>query len=191
MSYSREQLEYWVKTIDITNKKVLDIGGSQLPIVGRAKGNPKEYKILDLEQPHKTITMPDITMDLNSMYCPSVNAKYKNKFDTIFCLEVMEYIYNPVQALENIKYFLKEGGTLYMSFHFLYPIHNPKQQDYLRYTEFGVKKLLEEVNFEILDFKYKKLRVSGSVIWNSAEGNRPSKDYKHHNTSGYLIKAKI
>ena len=191
MSYSREQLEKWVKKIDITDKKVLDIGGGQLPVLGRAKGEPKEYKILDLKKPHQKNATIDIEIDLNSLYCGVYMIDYKNSFDTVFCLEVMEYIYNPVQAIENIRYFLKENGTLYISFHFLYPIHNPKEQDYLRYTEWGVKKLLTELDFEIIDFKYKGLKCFNSYnMMNNFEGNKGSKDYEHHNASGYLIKCK-
>jgi SAM-dependent methyltransferase len=77
-SYTRQQLESWLKTIDVSDK-VIDIGGSQNPIKGRTKSwNVEEYKILDLETPHECKQKPDIIYDLNDnsttektvMVCP-------------------------------------------------------------------------------------------------------------------------
>ena len=71
------------------------------------------------------------------------------KYDQAFCIEVSEYWYNPLQALRNINMLLKDKGQLFISFHFLYPIHNPENADYLRYTREGARRLLKESGFEI------------------------------------------
>lgn len=65
MSYTRKQLEDWVKTISVEGR-VLDIGGSQLPIKKRLGkvGEGTEFTILDLEHPHQG-EKPDIVCDLN------------------------------------------------------------------------------------------------------------------------------
>jgi SAM-dependent methyltransferase len=65
----------------------------------------------------------------------------------VFCLEVFEYIYNPVQALENLVSFLRNGGVAYISFPAIYPVHEPKEIDYLRYTKKGIEKLLANSGF--------------------------------------------
>ena len=67
-SNSRIQLEDWIKEIRLPAlSKVLDIGGSQLPVNKRLgyKGEGSEFTILDLETPHICKEKPDIVWDLN------------------------------------------------------------------------------------------------------------------------------
>jgi hypothetical protein len=194
-SYSRQQLEAWLKTIDVKADKVLDIGGSQLPIKDRTKTwDVKDYKILDLEQPHECKQRPDIICDLNE----ELNFRVGDKsgvgtYDIAFCMEVSEYWYNPFQALKNIQTFLKQQGILYISFHFLYPVHNPINQDYLRYTPQGAIVLLQKAGFEIESFEYRTLIEPGGVMGvYLSEGMKPIKPYNSeiHYHQGILIKAK-
>jgi SAM-dependent methyltransferase len=156
-SYSRHQLEAWLKTISIpAGSKVLDIGGSQNPIKGRLKDwnieEDDDYRILDLAIPHETKAKPDIISDIQIDYYEGFPYE---EFDVAFCIEVSEYWYNPLQALRNISYFLKKGGILYISFHFIYPMHKPIGKDYLRYTLHGAVKLLEEAGFETIEVEQK------------------------------------
>ena len=149
-SRTRQQLEKWVGKIKVpAMSKCLDVGGSQNPIQSRLgeKGENAEYKILDLEQPHECKQKPDIIFDLNDAPFYDIDDKYKNSFDIAFCLEVSEYWYDPYTALDCIRIFLKQGGILYISFHFIYCMHNPIKEDCLRYTRFGCIKLLEKAGF--------------------------------------------
>lgn len=189
MSYTREQLERWLKTISVSaGTRILDIGGSQKPVAGRiANDIPAEgYKILDLEQPHEG-RKPDIVWDIN--YKLPTDKPFE-KFDVVFCLEVMEYVWNPVQALENINRLLKQDGALFISSPLVYPVHNPKEQDYLRYTEFGMRKLLKETGFEIADIESRGMKNADllNAVW-QMEGMKPSKDYDSHDAVGHLISA--
>lgn len=217
-SNTRKQLEAWLKTISVkASSKVLDIGGSQNTVQSRLghKGENAEYKILDLENPHEDSQQPDIACDLNlvergiyghnglplsepgcsndepaGIYEIPIMKEYghREEFDTAFCLEVMEYIYNPLQALKNINFFLKEDGILYISFPFIYGVHNPKGLDYLRYTPDGAEKLLKEAGFKILEHIP---RTASSVLqtFYDIEGMRNRKDCNQL-VSGSLIKCK-
>jgi len=160
-STTRTQLENWLKTLDIKADKVLDVGGSCKPILERTKSwDVKEYRILDLKL-EDVKREPDIIEDLNEpILCKShsvgdifalkeENKKYIEHFNIAFCLETMQYMWNPVMALQNMNRFLKKGGALYISLPFLYPHQNPEGYDYLRYTKWGVEKLLKEVGFDI------------------------------------------
>ena len=192
MSRSRTQLEKWLSELDIKATKCLDIGGSQLPVKNRVNAEFKDYKILDLEVPHENSNAPDIAIDLNESYALEEFAKYKNYFSAVFCLEVMEYIYNPVRALKTISYFMKKGAKLYISFHFYYPIHNPHGKDYLRYTEYGAKKLLENAGFEIskVDMKHPSVESAAKMAeYDQLEGNKRDGAYGRHYVNGYLITA--
>tara|TARA_Y100000310_G_scaffold270565_1_gene284503 strand:+ start:19148 stop:19717 length:570 start_codon:yes stop_codon:yes gene_type:complete len=187
MSYYRDQLEAYLKTLDVKTPNCLDIGGSQLPIKKRVRSwDVKEYKILDLQIPHKG-EKPDIIYDLNSM---SVSSEKPNQWHTVFCLEVMEYIYNSLRAIQNIRYFTKMDGILYITFPFVYPHHNPRKEDYLRYTEWGVIKLMRMSSFKIEDIIYRYGRGNNLVNFYTSEGMRASKDYAKHNAIGFIIKAK-
>jgi hypothetical protein len=193
MSRSRTQLEAWIKQLDVKATKCLDVGGSQLNVLGRLGGSQfVDYKILDLEKPHENSTPPDIALDLNRKYAMEEWAKYKGYFSVAFCLEVMEYCYNPLQALKNINYFMKKGAKLHISFHFYYPIHKPHGTDMLRYTEFGAYKLLEEAGFEVgkVDMKYPEVQSAALLEqYDAIEGNKRDGEYNRHYINGYLITA--
>lgn len=208
-SNTRKQLESWLKTISFENKTVLDIGGSQNPIRARLGGSHNsEFVILDLEQPHEVVKSPDIIADLNTMSTmlwkqvpvaskeaniatKKLNNTFDEKFDIAFCLEVTEYLWNPYQALLNINHFLKKGGELYISFHFIYPHHNPVELDCMRYTKWGAEKLLKESGFEIETIVPRVVQDEGLLnAFFSSEGMRPSREFKGHNEIGYLIKAR-
>lgn len=184
-SQSRIQLENWLKTIDVRANRLLDIGGSQNPVKGRTKSwEVEECEVLDLEVPHETKVKPDVICDLNKSFI------FESIYDVAFCLEVAEYWWNPVQAMKNINLLLKKGGIFYFSAHFIYPIHNPLGEDCMRYTEFGVRKLLKETGFEIEDLQYRMAEELVPMVLYQAEQMRPSKEYSNHNATGYLVKAK-
>lgn len=196
-SLGRQQLESWTKTLDIKCDSVIDFGGSQLPINNRVKEwDVKEYVIQDLEVPHICKQEPEICFDLNDEIM--VNDDFINehckKYDVAFALEISEYLWNPIQALKNMNFFLKEGGLLYMSFHFNYPVHNIVEFDYLRYTRAGVKKILEETGFEIVDIVPRTCQMNTGypdlMNFYSKQGMKFAKNYAGHQETGFLIKAK-
>jgi len=190
-SATRQQLESWLKTIEIKGGLILDVGGSQNPLSkSRLKiFEPDEYKILDLEIPHEEKEKVDIVCDLNKDITTDIDVlNYLNYFDVAFCLEVSEYLWDTVQALNNINLFLKQGGELYLSTHFIYPCHNPIEQDYLRLTPNGIRKLLEETGFEIIEMLPRLVNNEELLRahWGE-EKMRPAKEYDKHDWAGSLI----
>lgn len=189
-SISRQQLEAWLKEISVKGK-VLDIGGSQNPIKGRTKTwEAEEYVILDLINPHEVKLMPSIYGDIQE----PINYEYENEddinkeFDIAFCIEVAEYWYDPMQALRNINYFLKQGGELYISFHFIYEIHKPVMMDFLRYTPDGAVELLQKAGFKIRSMRFKEFAhpENAQKLFNE-EGMRGLKNL--YTIQGCLIRA--
>lgn len=193
-SKTRIQLEAWLKTISVDGGRVLDVGGSQLPVNKRlASFKADEYKILDLENPHQG-EKPDIVFDLNEPAdfpkCKDGTFREGGSFDKVFCLEVSEYWWNSIAALTNINYLMKVGAELYISFHFVYPVHNPTKFDYMRYTPMGVRRILGKTGFEIIDNIARTADSNKYMEFCREEGMRPSKDYASHKVMGNLIKAK-
>ena len=192
-SYYREQLESWLRLIDVKADRVLDVGGGANPVRGRARSwDVKEYKILDNELENSKQKV-DHLFDMNEVLdCwKEGGIHYCNSFDIAFCLEVMEYIWEPAQALLNMSALLKKDGILYISFPFIYPHHNPEKHDYLRYTGWGVEKLLEKTGFQIEEVT-SRIETPPFVLQNfyKKEKMHPAKNYDDHNEIGYLVKAK-
>lgn len=137
----RNSLDEWLKQLNVKANRVMDIGGSQLPIKGRTMyWHVKEYKIADLPDPHVNSPKPDIAFDLNEEIFDIHEFK---PYDLIFCLEVFDYIWNPAKAMKNIADLLIEGGTAWVSFPSFYPLHQPVEDDALRYMPAGIVKLAE------------------------------------------------
>lgn len=157
-SLYREQLERWVRKINVKCDSCLDIGGGQKKIKDRVNSwQVKTYKILDNDKQYKS----DYFFDLNEEIRLAKEGRVKNekmkidlpvmipiRFDVVFCLEVMEYVWNPVVAHENVFDFLKPGGIAYLSYPTIYPLHNPPGVDYLRYTKNAIEKYLTEIGFK-------------------------------------------
>lgn len=153
MSEERRQLENWVSTIDVKADSVLDVGGITLPIKTRTNSwDVKEYKILDYHTDRNGIET-DYIEDLN------YEIELDKKFDVIFCTEVMQFIWNPVQAIQNMYDLLNDGGILYINFHFMIPMM--KGNDSLRYTHYGLRKILDNSGFKVKD---KKVVFTGYLI---------------------------
>lgn len=185
-SRTREQMEKWIKGIEVSGK-VLDVGGSQLPIRDRVHKLPAtEFTILDIANPHETKQFPDIIHDLNE----DLTHKKVDSFDYAFCMEVSEYWWDPVTALKNINHYLKFNGTLFISFHFVYPVHNPPPYDFLRYTRAGALKLLNQTGFEVIEIEPRTASFAHLTQLYGYERMRMAKDYKYHEEVGLLVKAR-
>ena len=190
-SNTRQQLEKWLKTITVSGR-VLDVGGSQNPVSGRVNvAEAAVFDILDLEVPHELKEKPNLIWDINKMMHPhdKLLQSLAGEYDIIFCLEVMEYVYDPMTAIINMNSMLKSGGALFVSVPFIYPVHNPKEQDYLRYTEFGIRKLLEMAGFKIENMEARVELASMFRTSYEVEKMRPAKDYDSHNAVGWLVSA--
>lgn len=138
-SYFRQQLERWLGRINVKCDSCLDIGGGQYPVKNRVLSwQVENYKIADNDTQYK----PDYITDLN------YPTEIKDRFDIIFCLEVSEYLFDPLTAMKNIHTLLKPEGILYMSFCTIYPLHSPPKMDYLRYSKNAIEKLLTEAGFK-------------------------------------------
>jgi SAM-dependent methyltransferase len=175
-SNTRNQLEEWLGNLEIAAEAVADVGGKQLPVKDRVRSwQVQRYDLLDLPE-----------YDLNQPW------DLKEIYNIAFCLEVFEYIYNPMQAVLNLYSILKSGGELYISFHFIYPHHSGKKIDYLRYTRWGVDKLLQEAGFKSWDIYpryFKNPQLIEQVYLDENMRGDDSKIKTLYSEQGYLVKA--
>ena len=135
MSPTRKALVNFLSTLDVSGR-VLDIGGTVWSVQKKTKTwKVSEYKTLAEDE-------GDYALDLNVTVSQTVPYGH---FDVIFCMEVMQFIYDTGRVMENINWCLKKGGRAFFSFHLTHP--KMKSHDYLRYTKEGAIKLLTENGF--------------------------------------------
>lgn len=128
--------------------KVLDIGAGLR--IDASRGNVEDptrswikplvaqadYKVMDpVDKYH-----PDIVGDIHSI--PVGDESY----DGVICLAVLEHVTKPWIAVSEMKRILKPGGILLGYVPFLSPYHAMPGYygDYFRYTEDGIRSLLED-----------------------------------------------
>lgn len=178
----RLELDKWISNLEVKAYRVLDVGGSQLPAKGRTKSwDVGEYKIADLANPHVDSPKPDIELDLNYYHGTS-----EETYDYIFCLEVFDYIWNPGFAFLTLYTLLAPGGTLWVTFPSIYPLHQPIEDDALRYMPGGIKKLAEHSGLKIVQMIPRRFETLGWDHTIRAERMRAAK-HQDHNFSGWIV----
>lgn len=113
----------------------------------------------------------------------------EGNFDVVFCIEVSEYWFDPMQAIKNIASLMKSGSYLYITFPFVYGHHKPEGADFLRYTPAGAEKLLKEAGFEILEHKFRKATSPKLADFYAEEKMKILNNFDHE-IIGSMIKAK-
>lgn len=170
MSYYREQLESYLKSLDVNTNVVIDIGGKQKPVKGRTKNwNVKDYTILDIPE-----------HNLDQIF------SYEKQADVVFCLEVFEYLLIPTNAMQNIANLLKPEGKAYVSFPFVYPLHNEVEFDSLRYTKSGIVRLAQHAKLKIEKITERKAKTNSLTKYYAEDGMRAVKGHNHAVT-GFIV----
>lgn len=186
-SYYKQALNDWVSSLDVKADTVLDIGGAQNPIKGRTRSwDVKWYKIMDLAVPHSNAPGPDIVQDMNN---PISLTHLWGSADLIFMLGVMDYVIRPNVALENVAFLLADSGTAWVEFPFVYPIHNPVDDEGCRYSEGCIRRLAKAAKLSIEDLIYKRPKPGNSHLlqFYAEDGMRMAKGVDH-NVTGYIVK---
>lgn len=122
---------------------LLDLGCGFAPLYGLYKKYSSSVTLVDWGNSLHQNQFLDFEMDLNKKLMFE-----NNQFDTVLLTDVLEHIYEPKQLLAEIYRILKPDGKLILGVPFLYWIHE-QPHDYYRYTEFALKKMIEDENFKI------------------------------------------
>ena len=96
---------------------------------------------------------PDIVYDI----CSELDETLIKKFDKIICIAVLEHVYDPFQAVRNIRMMLKDSGVLYGYVPYLFYYHAPtdlRYQDYFRFSKDALSYLFKDFqNLEIFPIR--------------------------------------
>ena len=83
---------------------------------------------------------------------------------------------------------------LYASFNFNYPIHNPVEDDALRYTRRAIEKLMHCCAFEVVDITPRTCEMNTGhpelMEFYAKQRMRKANSHKGHNETGFLVTAK-
>ncbi|MCP3929186.1 MAG: SAM-dependent methyltransferase [Bacteroidetes bacterium] len=123
---------------------MIDIGCGEAIYRTQVPSRVIKYETLDIEQRIENVD-----------YVASVMAMIPiedQQFDCGLCLEVLEHIENPTKALSEIYRILKNDSVLIVSVPHLSRIHEAPN-DYFRFTQYGLRKILERTGFEIIEIK--------------------------------------
>ena len=116
---------------------VLDIGKAMRD--KHSKINAKKIETLDVND---FGDYPDIICDI----CSDING-LQNKYDKIICIAILEHVYNPFKAIDNLKKMLKDNGTIYGYVPYLFYYHAPRDlkfQDYFRFSKDALAYLFKD-----------------------------------------------
>ncbi len=109
---------------------VLEIGASQTWSPYRGVFQAQQYVSLDYDQSFG----PHVCSDI----CHT--GFQENSFDAVLLFEVLEHIFHPHQAINEVHRVLKPGGLCLLSTRFIFQYH-PSPKDYYRFTEDALQAL--------------------------------------------------
>ena len=115
-----------------SGKKILEIGpGNEEYKVHMER--LKIYQTLDIDD---KFGKPNHIMDIHKCTLKS------ESYDTVIAIEVLEHLYNPFLAIENVYKLLKTNGVFIGTTRFIYPYHG-EPYDYFRFTEHGLREIFK------------------------------------------------
>ncbi len=125
---------------------VLDAGAGRAPY--RSLFAHARYETADfLAVKGKKYAEPDYVCDLADI--PTEDAR----FDHVVLTQVLEHVPEPARVLAELQRVLKPGGTLWLTAPLFYVEHE-RPYDFFRYTQFGLRHLLESAGFEVLEIEW-------------------------------------
>lgn len=140
------QLDFIKKNIKKFQAPYLEIGSRYgLTWEIRKLFSNSEYIGIDMEDGPGVDIVVDLVKDFKS-----VDRILKQKrFNTVFCLSVLEHCSNPFMMAENITNLLNKNGVLYVSVPFSWEFH-AFPSDYWRFTPEGVTILFPKIAFNFV-----------------------------------------
>lgn len=126
----------------VVKGRVLDIGGTAVP-----KASYYHYLSIAQDAAVEILNIsPNVGADIvaDATKLPISDGVY----DTILCFNVLEHISHPWDVLAEAHRVSKKQGRIILMVPFLHRVHGDPN-DYLRYTESGLRVLLQEANYEV------------------------------------------
>jgi SAM-dependent methyltransferase len=147
--YLKNKKDFRDKILEEINisDQVLDIGMAM-----RDKHKKIKSKNLQTLDVNDFGDYPDIICDI----CNDISG-LEEKYDKIICLAILEHVYDPFKAIQNLRSMLKKSGMIYGFVPYLYNYHAPidlKFQDYFRFSKDSLAYLFKDFyQIELFPFR--------------------------------------
>lgn len=125
--------------------KMLDLGCGRKPYKN-IFSSITDYIGVDIEQSGHPHSLSQIDVYYDGKTLPFED----NYFDSVFCSEVVEHIFNLDEVLAEINRVMRQGGIGLFTFPFAW-IEHEQPYDFARYTSFASKQIFEKHGFVILN----------------------------------------
>lgn len=76
-----------------------------------------------------------------------------SRYDLVLCTQVLEHVSKPLEVLRELRRVLKPGGRLWLSTPLFFEEHEAPH-DYFRYTQFGLRHLIEQAGLELIELDW-------------------------------------
>jgi SAM-dependent methyltransferase len=123
--------------------KLLDFGCGRKPYEGLFSVD--QYIGIDIETTGHDHARSKVDVYYDGKHIPFDDAS----FDSLFCSEVLEHVFNPNEILQEINRVLKPGAKALITVPFSWNEHEAPF-DYARYTSFGITDLLQKNGFRVV-----------------------------------------
>lgn len=113
-----------------------------------------------------TNTAEDTRVKNYNAFFPDIGNKYKNYFDSIIYIDVLEHVKDDLKELLCVKKSLRNGGYVCIfvpALPFLYSDHDKSIGHFRRYRKKQLYSLLKNAGFEVVDLHY--FDIIGIIIW--------------------------
>ncbi len=129
--------------------KLLDVGCGRMPYRAIIENACmlESYTGVDIEnERYQEAIKPDIFWDGKTLPLED------QTMDTAMLVEVLEHVPDPVAVLREVHRTLTKDAHLLITVPFLWPLHDVPYDEY-RYTPFGLKRIIEEAGFEVVEIE--------------------------------------
>jgi len=135
--------------------KLLDIGCGSKPYKNICNAN--EYIGLEIDdEGNRNHNNAD------AFYDGKIIPFEDNFFDSVMSNQVFEHVFNPGQFLKEVNRVTKKGGMFLITVPFVWDEHE-QPYDYARYSSFGLKYIMNENGFEVIE--HRKSSIGVEVIF--------------------------
>ncbi len=157
--FQRVRGPFWMTFFDEKLHTIFRRGGWIVDIGGGLRIDPKRGDRVEehaskqfkkyLTDPNVTYRVTDYTDQYHPDFVEDIHALSfaDNSIDAVLCIAVLEHVYDPKKACEEIVRVLKKGGEAFLYVPFVYRYHansTKDYRDYFRYSKDGIGYLFRE-----------------------------------------------
>ncbi len=138
---------FYIKNKDNFRDRIVKEINKDDEILDIGKGMRDKYKNINCKK--KEILNKDASDDADIVFdlCQDLDNTLINKYDKIICLAILEHVYNPFLAVNNLKLMLRENGLIFGYVPYLNFYHAPKDlkfQDFFRFSKDALAYLFKD-----------------------------------------------